>query len=233
MKQSKEEHSVGLNFVWPMRKPTTHRVLVAAADGFLGVLFVQQKTERKGEKNFHHLQNQPRSQSVSHSFNRRIVFIFGQPLRHIHGSLSNSGFCLITSGSQIFETLFTADVLWLFPPLLSLICFHMLDVSISKLEIEFETRRNRAPVDIKRKRQVLIIWGDSRYAKRKNNTFAYAKRKNKTFTVREGFRDLPAYFVCSGDAPKPFGSSFSTILKQESIPGALGSIGGLEDLVYM
>ncbi|KAD0157057.1 hypothetical protein E3N88_44695 [Mikania micrantha] len=62
MKQSKEEHSVGLNFVWPMRKPTTHRVLVAAADGFLGVLFVQQKTERKGEKNFHHLQNQPRSQ---------------------------------------------------------------------------------------------------------------------------------------------------------------------------
>ncbi|KAD5803341.1 hypothetical protein E3N88_14701 [Mikania micrantha] len=52
-------------------------------------------------------------------------------------------------------------------------------------EIEFETRRNRAPVEIKRKRQVLMIMTSSRYAMRRNTTFA----------VREGFRGFPACFV--------------------------------------
>ncbi|KAD0260894.1 hypothetical protein E3N88_44549 [Mikania micrantha] len=77
-------------------------------------------------------------------------------------------------------------------------------------EIEFETRRNRVPVEIKRKRQVFIIMTSSRYAMRKKFTFA----------VREGFRGFPAYFVFRGELSR-------------SLRRHLGSIGGLEDLVYM
>ncbi|KAD4386334.1 hypothetical protein E3N88_26503 [Mikania micrantha] len=65
----------------------------------------------------------------------------------------------------------------------------------------------------------------------------YAMRKKFTFAVREGFRGFPAYFVFRGDAPQPFQLSFSTIFEagelSRSLRRHLGSIGGLEDLVYM
>ncbi|KAD4983221.1 hypothetical protein E3N88_10797 [Mikania micrantha] len=65
----------------------------------------------------------------------------------------------------------------------------------------------------------------------------YAMRKKFTFAVREGFRGFPACFVHRGDAPQPFQLSFSTIFEagelSRSLRRHLGSIGGLEDLVYM
>ncbi|KAD5803646.1 hypothetical protein E3N88_15006 [Mikania micrantha] len=65
----------------------------------------------------------------------------------------------------------------------------------------------------------------------------YAVRRNKVFALREGFRGFPAYFVFRGDAPQPFQLSFSTIFEagdlSRSLRRHLGSIGELEDLVYM
>ncbi|KAD4180101.1 hypothetical protein E3N88_28692 [Mikania micrantha] len=65
----------------------------------------------------------------------------------------------------------------------------------------------------------------------------YAMRRNTSFAVREGFRGFPACFVRRGDAPQPFGTSFSTIFGEgehsRSLRKHLGSIGGLEDLIYM
>ncbi|KAD2804497.1 hypothetical protein E3N88_07698 [Mikania micrantha] len=65
----------------------------------------------------------------------------------------------------------------------------------------------------------------------------YAMRKKFTFAIREGFRGFPACFVHRGDAPQPFQLSFSTIFEagelSRSLRRHLGSIGGLEDLVYM
>ncbi|KAD3068410.1 hypothetical protein E3N88_36290 [Mikania micrantha] len=65
----------------------------------------------------------------------------------------------------------------------------------------------------------------------------YAMRKKFTFAIREGFRGFPACFVHRGDAPQPFQLSFSTIFEagelSRSLRRHLGSIGGLEDFVYM
>ncbi|KAD3337615.1 hypothetical protein E3N88_19427 [Mikania micrantha] len=65
----------------------------------------------------------------------------------------------------------------------------------------------------------------------------YAMRKKFTFAIREVFRGFPACFVHRGDAPQPFQLSFSTIFEagelSRSLRRHLGSIGGLEDLVYM
>ncbi|KAD3640067.1 hypothetical protein E3N88_29290 [Mikania micrantha] len=65
----------------------------------------------------------------------------------------------------------------------------------------------------------------------------YAMRKKFTFAVREGFRGFPACFVHRGDAPQPFHLSLSTIFGEgelsRSLRRHLGSIGGLEDFVYM
>ncbi|KAD3067847.1 hypothetical protein E3N88_35727 [Mikania micrantha] len=65
----------------------------------------------------------------------------------------------------------------------------------------------------------------------------YAMRNKFTFAIREGFRGFPACFVHRGDAPQPFQLSFSTIFEagelSRSLRRHLGSIGGLEDLVYM
>ncbi|KAD4180421.1 hypothetical protein E3N88_29012 [Mikania micrantha] len=65
----------------------------------------------------------------------------------------------------------------------------------------------------------------------------YAMRRNTTFAVREGFRGFSACFVYRGNAPQPFHGPFSTIFgvgeHSRSLRKHLGSIGGLEDLVYM
>ncbi|KAD2806201.1 hypothetical protein E3N88_39578 [Mikania micrantha] len=65
----------------------------------------------------------------------------------------------------------------------------------------------------------------------------YAMRRNITFAVREGFRGFPAYFVDRGNAPQPFEGPFSIIFGEgehsRSLRKHLGSIGELEDLVYM
>ncbi|KAD7477285.1 hypothetical protein E3N88_00421 [Mikania micrantha] len=65
----------------------------------------------------------------------------------------------------------------------------------------------------------------------------YVMRRNTDFAVREGFWGFPACFVYRGDAPQPFERSFSIIFgvgeHSRSLRKHLGSIGGLEDLVYM
>ncbi|KAD3336372.1 hypothetical protein E3N88_31891 [Mikania micrantha] len=71
----------------------------------------------------------------------------------------------------------------------------------------------------------------------------YSMRKKFTFAIREGFRGFPAYFVYRDTRYEfelvvaPFQLSFSTIFEagelSRSLRRHLGSIGGLEDFVYM
>ncbi|KAD6454308.1 hypothetical protein E3N88_09014 [Mikania micrantha] len=71
----------------------------------------------------------------------------------------------------------------------------------------------------------------------------YAMRKKFTFALREGFRGFPACFVhrdtrCDFELfSAPFKRPFSTIFgggeHSRSLRKHLGSIGELEDLVYM
>ncbi|KAD3336285.1 hypothetical protein E3N88_19539 [Mikania micrantha] len=71
----------------------------------------------------------------------------------------------------------------------------------------------------------------------------YAMRKKFTFAIREVFRGFPACFVhrdtrCYFElVSAPFQGSFSTIFEagelSRSLRRHLGSIRGLEDLVYM
>ncbi|KAD4385763.1 hypothetical protein E3N88_25932 [Mikania micrantha] len=65
----------------------------------------------------------------------------------------------------------------------------------------------------------------------------YAIRRKKTFAVRKVIREFPAYFVHRGEAPQPFHRPFSIIFgvgeHSRSLRKHLGSIGGLEDFVYM
>ncbi|KAD3067810.1 hypothetical protein E3N88_35690 [Mikania micrantha] len=71
----------------------------------------------------------------------------------------------------------------------------------------------------------------------------YAMRRNSASAIREGFRGFPAYFVYRDTRYEfelvvaPFQLSFSTIFEagelSRSLRRHLGSIGELEDLVYM